>query len=299
MKSIKIIGLFIAGAIGFFSACDYVDNPIPKRRIPRVIDTNGLDTFALDSAANLQAEPAITKKVLLEDYTGHLCGNCPRAHEDVSSLSAIYGSRLVVLGIHVGFFARTDSKYTNDYKTESGDEYNTFWGVDALGLPQGMVDRTPLSGTSPVITRGSWPTQIAAQIAKPVGATLKVTKLYDAANRKLNLKIASKRVGELPGDLGLIVWLTEDSVKSLQKDYSIPPPGDNIKDYIHRHVLRDAVNDTWGEDLGSIAQGATKNKYYGYTIPETWNAKHVAAVIALYNKADRTILQVEELKIAK
>jgi hypothetical protein len=295
MKSIKIIGLFIAGAIGFFSACDYVDNPFPKKRVRTFVDT-----FGLDSAANLQTEPEALKNVLLEDYTGHQCGNCPRAHEDAAALAATYGKRLVIMGVHAGlFFTRVDSKYTVNYRTEAGDTYEREWGVEALGLPQGMVDRTPLSGTSPVITRGSWPTQIAAQIAKPVGATLKVTKLYDAASRKLNLKIASKRVGELPADVGLIVWLTEDSVKSLQKDYSIPPPGDNIKDYVHRHVLRDAVNDTWGEDLGTIAQGATKNKYYGYTIPENWNAKHIAAVVALYNKADRTILQVEEVKIAK
>lgn len=295
MKSIKITGLFIAGAIGFFSACDYIDNPFPKKRTVTFVDT-----FGLDSAAALQTEPEIVKRVLLEDYTGHQCGNCPRAHEDAAALAATYGKRLVIMGVHAGlFFTRVDAKYTVNYRTEAGDTYEREWGVEALGLPQGMVDRTPVSGTSPVITRGSWPTQIAAQLAKPVGATLKVTELYDAANRKLNLKIASKRVGELPADVGLIVWLTEDSVKSLQKDYSIPSPGDNIKDYVHRHVLRDALNDTWGEDLGSIAQGATKNKYYGYTIPATWNAKHIAAVIALYNKADRSILQVEEVKIGE
>jgi hypothetical protein len=294
MKSIKIIGLLIAGAIGFFSACDYIDNPFPKKRVITFVDT-----FGLDSAANIQVEPETLKKVLLEDYTGHQCGNCPRAHEDAATLATTYGKRLVIMGVHVGFFARTDTKYPTDYKTEAGTAYNTEWGIDALGLPQGMVDRKPLTGASPVITRGSWPTQIAAQLAQQVGATLKVTKLYNAATRKLNLKIAAKRIGELPNDVGLIVWLTEDSVKSLQKDYSIPSPGDNISGYNHRHVLRDALNDTWGEDLGSIAQGATKNKYYGYTIPAAWNAKHVAAVVALYNKADRTIIQVEEVKIGE
>lgn len=294
MKIKLIIGLVISSTIGFFSACDYIDNPFPRKRVVTFVDT-----FGLDSAANLQAEPESLKKVLLEDYTGHQCGNCPRAHEDAAALAATYGDKLVIMGVHVGFFARTDAKYSTDYKTEAGTAYNTEWGIDALGLPQGMVDRKPFSGTSPIITRGSWPTQIAAQLAQPVGATLKVTKLFDASSRKLNLKVTTKRIGNLPTDVGLIVWLTEDSVKSLQKDYTIPSPGDNISGYNHRHVLRDALNDTWGEDLGNIATGATKNKYYGYTIPTAWNAKHIAAVIALYNKADRTILQVEEVKVGE
>jgi len=294
MKNKVLVLLAIIAGIWTINACDIIDNPFPKKRVATFVDTVGLDSIAA-----LQAEPSNLKKVLLEDFTGHQCGNCPRAHEDAAALAAQYGDRLIIVGMHIGFFARTNTtgKYTVDYKTEAGTAYGNEWGIDALGLPQGMVDRVPLTGANPAITRGSWPTQIAARIQKSPAAGIKVTKTYNHNTRKLNLRVATKALAAMPENVGLFVWITEDSLISWQKDYLLTPPADNIEFYTHRHVMRLALNETWGDDLGNIKTGATKTKYYGYTVPAEWNDKHLHAVIALYNIADKSIIQAEEVKL--
>src|SRR4051812_5513690 len=48
------------------------------------------------------------KKVLVEDYTGHLCGNCPAAGIYLNdTLKSVYNHCLVIISVHAGFFAGT------------------------------------------------------------------------------------------------------------------------------------------------------------------------------------------------
>ena len=56
------------------------------------------------------------KKILLEDYTGHKCGNCPRAAEKAEELKEIYGDQLIPIAIHAGFFASDfGGNFTTDF----------------------------------------------------------------------------------------------------------------------------------------------------------------------------------------
>jgi hypothetical protein len=47
----------------------------------------------------------------------------------------------------------------------------------------------------------------------------------------------------------------------------MPPDGLSNKEYVHNHVFRDVVNDTWGTDF-SIEKGEEKTETFTYTIPE-------------------------------
>ena len=47
------------------------------------------------------------EKVLIEDYTGHLCPNCPEAGREIKAIQDIYGNQVIALAIHVSkTFAR-------------------------------------------------------------------------------------------------------------------------------------------------------------------------------------------------
>ena len=45
------------------------------------------------------------RKILLEDYTGHKCPNCPEAAVEAHNLKLAYGDSLVIMAVHAGVFA--------------------------------------------------------------------------------------------------------------------------------------------------------------------------------------------------
>ena len=46
----------------------------------------------------------VQRKILLEDYTGQMCTNCPDAHRLIASLQEQYGGQIVAVAIHAGNF---------------------------------------------------------------------------------------------------------------------------------------------------------------------------------------------------
>jgi len=97
-------------------------------------------------------DSVVTKKVLVEDYTGHLCGNCPDAGVYLNeTLKPLYNHSLVVISVHAGFFAgfnpgcaacgigEPGGSFRTDFNTTAGTAWNTFFGI--TGNPKGMIDR--------------------------------------------------------------------------------------------------------------------------------------------------------------
>ena len=110
MKRITYIFLFPL-LFGFvWMACDKIDEPlslIGEEDIPQNI---GDTVFFIDSTIVLH------KQVLLEDFTGHKCVNCPEwaifAHELADDLN----HKLVIIGIHAGWYATPDA--TGDFTAD-------------------------------------------------------------------------------------------------------------------------------------------------------------------------------------
>ncbi len=290
------------GFITSLYSCDEVTNPYPPKKTVALSDTAKIDS--IEAARGLLNLPPV-RKVLLEDYTGHQCGNCPRAAEVAKTLSAQHQTNLVVLAVHVGFFAETKpGDFSYDFTTPPGNALNTYFGVDNFGLPQGMVNRIiPTGATSPVITQTAWSTFVSAELNKQPQAQISITPLYKKADRSLQGKVSIKWNQALTGNHKLCVFLVEDSIVKPQKDYSLPSPG-VIPAYVHRHVLRDAITDVWGVSLGEGAKvaGATANFYFALAnnLPQDFNEKHCHLLAFIYeDKGDqnRPVLQADEVSI--
>ena len=98
--------LFGAAILLLIQACDKIEAPYREGAVV-VSGTNdstvviGSDTIVFPSDT---ASPR--KKVLVEDYTGHLCGNCPYAGLLLNdTLRGIYGDKFITVSVHSGFFA--------------------------------------------------------------------------------------------------------------------------------------------------------------------------------------------------
>ncbi|MBL7884047.1 MAG: Omp28-related outer membrane protein [Bacteroidia bacterium] len=302
MKKIVLL-LFL---INFITACDKVNNPYPPTN-SNLGDANSCDTAVF---------PAVTaplRKVLVEDYTGHKCGNCPKAAEELKYADSVYAGQVIPLAIHVGYFADPcppppSTLPCRDYTTTAGDEYNTTFYPSAGGLPQGVINRKVFdasNGTFQYLVNyqsHGWTNFISTFINTPPIAYIQIINDFDNSTKKLCTSVKSNFLSNLNGNYRLVVLLTQDSIVDWQVDYRYNP--NMIPSYKHQHMLRDAINGAWGEEIasGTVNNGTSIITKYAYNIPNSYkgiaaNPQKMHVVAFIYDATTYEVLQAEDAKV--
>jgi hypothetical protein len=238
-----------------------------------------------DYLISMPATP-VYKNVLLEDYTGVKCPNCPEAAGIAAELKRTYGDSLIIVSIHAGVHARPSGIFA-DFRTEAGDAYNAYYKF--LSYPSGLVDRYPYAGDVK-LDRYEWGAAVKERMSRETSVNMYIENSWNEANREVTITVETSFINdEIDKDaLALQLWIIEDSIVSPQIiDTNIN------RDYVHRHMFRDAVNGIWGSDLSDN----DKNKEYVYVLHSEWEVKHCSIVAFIYNKEDKSILQCIEKEI--
>jgi hypothetical protein len=290
MRSTTLV--LLAFTLGL-AACDYVEDPTP----PSSPDNGGGGNGGGGGDDTIVA----TRKVLLEDLTGHRCPNCPRAARVAQDLKDdVYGDDLVLVAIHAGFFSNPvppigDGQYDTDHRTEAGNAYNTAYGPQSY--PIGLISRKPYNG-SILVNDGSWGSAVADLIGTPTPFKLRVDTIITNGT-SVSTEISLELQQDVTGDYNLVVYLVEDRVIDWQYDSESTPP--DIPGYEHRHILRGNLNGTWGASAiaGGGAAGQSFSFPYTYTIPgNVVNVDNCYLVAWIYDVATDEVMQVEERKFA-
>jgi hypothetical protein len=289
----NLIALILTAAL--FAACDKVKEPNPPAENQvSVVDTNKATVVTKSLTANN------FKKVLIEDYTGHKCGNCPAAAVEAESIKNTMGDSAVILAIHAGFFAKTDANYPTSYTTSVGNAWDASTGFDvgAYGNPNGMVNRIGFPTTNHVKGYTTWKALAQTEVKKAHVAKISMITKYDTESRGLNVYTTTNFKQALSGDYYLNVVFFEDGIVGKQK-YYLPAPGKDSVGYVFNHVLRGAINGNWGELISSNPANGTvvSKKYFSYGIPSAFNDTKLHVVAFLYNNTTKEVIQVEETKI--
>ncbi len=273
MKNFKIIVFFVA-LIVMFSACEKVSPPFKEN------NSGGNDTTK------------ILKNVLLEDYTGHTCVNCPTAAVIAHDLKNLYGDRLVVMAVHAGYFADPHAGiFENDYRTQAGNEWNTFFGFQ--NYPSGLINRVPNAPGDYIVVKDKWGTKVAEEMQKEAEAKITLTTSFSGG--VVSIDVATQFLKNMTGTYNLFVGITEDSIVSAQKNEN-PDVGETpiINNYVFMHMFRGAVNGTWGENIfgDAVEVGKEYTKSYQYTLTGNADNSHVVAYV--YDNETKTVIQAAE-----
>ncbi len=290
MKTFKLYTLLIALlSISFFS-CDIIEQPFTVEQL-EVSDSCEAFIFA--------PVETYTKKVLLEDYTGQTCGNCPRAAEKAHELLQQYENQLVVIAVHAGWFSNTSDDYPNDFTTEVGNAWDTHFGNSSLGNPNGMVDRKDFPD-SHVYQFSQWEEKIANQIEQAPLVGIQLASNYNANSNLVCVDVQTEVLSTVETDLHITVVLIESGIISKQTDYSVHPE-QYVDDYEQNHVLRKGFTNAWGESLGQALYSEGELFTHRYSIEENseWNIENMSVVAFVSNPDTYEVLQVEELHLTE
>lgn len=234
------------------------------------------------------------KNVLIEDFTGQRCTNCPNAAQKIHEFQEQYGKdRVIAVAIHGGGFGVDEIKPNgqpnpNGLANETGKDYYNRWNIKAQ--PKGLVDRS--SGTDGGLDLDLWQGAVVTRFlnALTLKADVEVARVnYDAATRKLALEVKVEGKTSVAGNLQ--VWLTESNIVKLQA----MPDGTNNRNYVHNHVFRASVNAPYGDPM-TLDADQEQIKTYEFTLKEGWVPEEMAIVAFLYNSTDG-VIQVTEAPV--
>ena len=291
MKKYCTIILFI---LLYISSCDIVETPYMNTENTSQIDTNSNN---------------YVKKVLIEDFTGHLCPNCPQAATEIEAIHDIYGEQIIAIAIHVTkSFARPypasqAPNFQYDFRTSWGDDLDNLFDISSAGLPRGMVNRIGFPDNHK-LGKDEWANAVTNELNKEINFGI----MINSSNNNIN--ITTQVLNNISGSYNLVVCLTESGIINWQKDGT-----ENIENYEHNHILRSVLLD---EALSSnlnyeTNQEIQKNITYNLTELEeynidystnvaelgngnagNWNSNNISIVAYIYNTNTKEVVQVEQ-----
>lgn len=230
------------------------------------------------------------KNVLIEDFTGQQCMNCPLAAEEIHKLQEVYGAdRLIAVSVHGGSNALSETKSPQGLANAQGNDYVSHWSVTSF--PKGWVDR---SGS--IDDKEKWAETIKNRFNITPKVDIKVVSHgYTAdANGVETIKLTVKVIGKHHATGKLQVWLTENNVKK----YQLMDDGTKNYNYQHNHVFRASISAPYGDEL-AVSEGESISKDYEYQFPDFSTLKNKTpwvpanlSIVAFYYNDSEGVMQV-------
>ena len=230
------------------------------------------------------------KTVLIKDFTGARCVNCPAAAEHAHNLQhQLDEDHIFIMSVHAGYLAQPLGSFP-DFLTDEGTE----WYNNNNSNPLFTVDHVAL-------TEGN--TLNETQIDAPVTAALEeeqtfeivVGPNYDEANRQLKVDVQAIALDDLDGHFFITVCLVEDHIIGWQTI-----PGGVDKEYDFRNVFRGTLNGAYGTSFEDLHVDANDTFHFSYTteINAGYNADECYLMVYVYDKTQGDkILQTTVKKI--
>lgn len=183
--------------------------------------------------------PVIARKVLVQEFTGINCVNCPTGAATIHDLQALYPESIIAVGLHPGGTGFSGPigpfNLNNDL---AGVYYNHY---KPAGFPAAVID-----GQAPITNITAWAGAIREQIEKPAAGDIELTPTYDEATRTVTVDYEVKLNSVFTSTLNINIWLVENGIRGPQKSGS-----SIIPNYEHNHVLRASLTGDWGTPLNS------------------------------------------------
>lgn len=233
-------------------------------------------------------DPAQSRIVLLEDFTGVRCPTCPNGHKAIKDILAAYPGRVAAIAIHPG-----KTEFPQAFPFSDEPDFNTLFGKQVMniigkpsGIPFGAIDRQLKSNL--VTTWDGFVNQ--RMIIAPVANVEILSTSYLASTREFTFKIKFTFTEDVDEEVFYSTVITEDKISSKQ-EYT----GGIYDPYEHNHILRTMPHFKVSLNPGkipAIVKGRVYEKEFKITLEPGWVYDNLNLVV--YVHKDVEILQAAE-----
>ncbi len=256
-------GLLVMG----FTACDNIDED--DRFIP-------------------VERPHSEKTVLIEEFTGARCVNCPDGAAVVAALHETYGDNVIAVSHYPSQMESLTLPLGIDLRTSLASDYFAAYNGPNRGLPSAMFNRTAYNGQTLILQPTTWGSVVYDMLMNNESPVLiKMDSRYDASTRKLDVDYDVQFIDAVPEDVSFQLWIVENGIISPQLSTT-----GLIPQYENNHVLRGALNGTWGEAKGGAHMaGSTVTGSGSIVLADNWKPENCQVVGFLYRTSGRQVVQ--------
>lgn len=228
----------------------------------------GATAMAQETPTMVSTEPQ-NRKILIEEFTGIGCGNCPRAHRTSNAIVAAHPGEAFVINIHQG-----------SYATDRNPDLTTSWGnalfnqSGANGYPAGTINRHIFEGGVLAIFDTKWEATAPEILKMPSYVNVAAKATIDWNLRKIMVETEVYYTAK-PGNATsnyINVALLQDNIRGDQANMNNNPAQVINGEYNHMHALRDLLTGQWGNEITGLEAGKLIKKTYAKELPENINA---------------------------
>ena len=222
-----------------------------KEKAPNVKLTE--DTAKDTTYASGTIPAAQPRNVLVEEYTGASCTNCPAAHEVLKDYQKDHVGRINVIGLYIKGPIQTvppNSPHAAAYDFRHDDATSIakdiYGGVNSL--PSAGIDRLPANGNLKQ-DRSIWASSIEAGLATPDSINLSLESTLDSSTGMATVVATITYPMAITFAHNLNLVLVQDSIIDVQEYPSNDPvhPGGD-ENYVFTNVLRAVLTSLPGGD---------------------------------------------------
>jgi hypothetical protein len=253
-----------------------------------------------------------TKRVVLEEYAGQACGNCPRGILAIDKLKH---------DLPNNFIAITIRTYSNDVYSSGLSSYSTALGLDAVGAPSAIINRTtiaePMEKTSEGWTfnaaEGSeplWSDLVHSELETPAIADINLTATLNAEQKYIEIPLSIKyALNKTNVNASVFYVVVEDSLLADQDNYMYTYNDLNLGEWgaggkygssrvfdiyiddVARAIMGESLNGTQGYVGSSVVANTEYTTVDKMSIPTYVSNINNARIIAMLidNNTDRVI----------
>jgi len=237
MKKLILIPLLTLA--GFFYQCEE-EGPfiILEPTIGLVSDTSYI------SDVTVIAEQ---RAVLLEEFSGVRCPNCPDGNNKADELMMDYPGRVIVVTAHSDFLADPIGDDI-DLRSDDADDLSTLIG-GITSKPSAAINRKQFSGESKIAVKNisSWEQYVTDELALATPVNID-PEILAVSGRTFSFKVKFS-YSAASGGHSVGIFLTESDLSADQRDGVM-----TVEDYEHHHVLRKALTPVIGSPLSGMQE---------------------------------------------
>ncbi|MDR1740141.1 MAG: Omp28 family outer membrane lipoprotein [Bacteroidales bacterium] len=232
--------------------------------------------------------------VLLEDFTGVQCVNCPAAAEEIERLKEKFGDKLIVVGLHPQtnlnepISMSPDTNGNNlDLRNDQANEYHSYYNKPPL--PVGIVMQK-----NQRLSKDNFYGSVLSYYTRKASAEMSVEAKFVSNSISINTDISFIDNYTGSGNTQLSLMILEDSLLVVQQT-----PSGYIRNYRQDHVLRAMATPIWGDEITGSNTNAGSNFSHSQTIEinAEWRLAKLSVVAILFDNNTKEVIQCATAKI--